>query len=92
MISFIKPKNLNGSELMSELKNVNIDLNDLPMVDESGTLWLNIDEKMKTTAEAIVAKHDGTVLPIDKSALKAAALEKLVALGLTADDLKALGL
>lgn len=92
MIKFDKPQNLNGVELLQELQSVSIKVNDVPLVDVNGDLWLDIAEKDVTKAESIVSAHNGTIMAPDKNASKAVAQAKLEALGLTADDLKALGL
>lgn len=58
--------------------------------------WLILEGKAPTQAEIDVAieqiKADEAQAELDKAAKKAAAEAKLAALGLTADDLKALGL
>lgn len=68
MISFSKPTNLNGSELIAELEAAEIVIAKdnrgryiPPFLDGSGILWLPIEEKDSATAQAIVAAHNGTV-------------------------------
>ena len=94
MITFTKPANLNGSELRQELRNAGVeitdDLNSVVLIGND--LILNVAKSDETKAAAVVAAHRGTTEPTDNTAAKAAAQAKLAALGLTTDDLKALGL
>ena len=95
MIEFTKPNNLNGTELRNELNANNIVISDEPLsvrLEGDGSLWLDIKDDDEAKAAPIVAAHNGTVIAPDNSAAKEAAQEKLAALGLTTDDLKALGL
>jgi len=88
MISFTKPINLNGAELVDELKAGGVSVKGWPKLD-GDVFSLDIAESDKAKATPIVAAHNGTMISPDNSAAKAALLAKL---GLTADDLKALGL
>ena len=92
MIQFNKPTNLNGTELLAELNASGVAITESPILDGLGILWLDIAEEDEAKATPIVAVHNGTVTQLDNSAAKAAAQAKLAALGLTTDDLKALGL
>jgi len=85
MIKFNKPENLNGTELLDELNAVGIKITEPPLIDGNGDLWLNIAAKNQEKATAIVAAHNGTIVALDKSAEKAAILDRI---GLTADELK----
>jgi hypothetical protein len=90
MIKFNKPINLNGSELLDELAAVGIVLDKFtkaPVVDGNGDFWLDIDPADESATAAVVAAHNGTTVAPEPT-IEA----KLAALGLTADDLKALGL
>jgi hypothetical protein len=87
MIKFIKPVNLNGAELLNELKQAGIDVIGLPVVDGNNDFWLDIAEADKAKATPIVAAHNGTTVAPDNSAAKAALLAKL---GITADEAKLL--
>jgi hypothetical protein len=89
MIKFDKPINLNGSELLNELKagGVAVNQNTSPMIDGNNDFWLDIEAADKTKADAIVAAHNGTTVAIDNSAAKAALLARL---GITADEAKLL--
>jgi len=88
MVTFTQPANLNGKQLLQELANAGIKSNGNCLIDEFDVFWVPIDEKDKTKAEPIVAAH----IAVDENVAKEAAQAKLAALGLTADDLKALGL
>lgn len=88
MVTFTQPVNLNGKQLLEELANAGIKSSGSCLIDEFGVFWVPIDEKDKAKAEPIVEAHSA----IDENVAKEAAQAKLAALGLTADDLKALGL
>jgi hypothetical protein len=90
MIQFNKPQNLNGAELLNELKASGVVVTGLPLIDENGEFWLNIKDADKTKATPIVAAHNGTTVAPDNTAAKATAQAKLAALGLTADEIAAL--
>lgn len=87
MITFDKPKNLNGIELIAELNANGVTITSPPVIDGSGDLWLDIAEADKAKAAPIVAAHNGTTVAPDNSADKAALLAKL---GITADEFKTL--
>ena len=87
MITFTKPTNLNGTELLAELNAGGVSITQSPMIDGSGALWLDITEADKDKAAPIVAAHNGTTVEPDNSAAKAALLAKL---GITADEAKLL--
>ena len=85
MITFDKPINLNGAELIEELKAVGIVIDEKynPKVlgDE---LFLDIDEKDKAKAATVVAAHNGTMVAAEPTLD-----EKLASVGLSVSDLKA---
>ena len=87
MISFTKPKNLNGAELLEELAAADVTVTDRPSDDGEGLLWLDIAEADKDKAAPIVAAHNGTMIAPNNSAAKAALLANL---GITADEFKTL--
>lgn len=88
MIKFNKPNNLNGAELIEELKSAGIEVNDYPYLDGNGDLWLDISESDKAKAESIVSTHNGTTVAPEPSIQ-----DKLTNAGITLDELKtALGL
>ncbi len=87
MIKFKKPENLNGIELLDQLASAGVKCSKLPYIDGAGDFWLDIKPADQAKAAAAVAAHNGTVVAPEPT-LK----DKLAALGLTADDLKALGL
>lgn len=83
MIKFNKPTNLNGEELLNELKAAGVTINDYPTLDGNGDLWLPIASKDEAKAQTIVAAHNGTIEP------KALTIEqKLASVGLSIADLK----
>lgn len=85
MIKFDKPENLNGSELVNELKAVGIEIGKgFPLVDANGKLWLDIDSKDVSKAENVIAAHNGTIIAPEPSIA-----DKLASVGLDLNDLKA---
>lgn len=87
MINFNKPENLNGAELVAELKAGGVSIKDLPMV-ENENFWLDIAEADKAKATPIVAAHNGTIVAPEPTIG-----DKLASVGLSVTDLKeALGL
>ena len=88
MIKFIKPKNLNGAELLKELEAAGIKVEGWPSDNGDGLLWLGIDAANEAKSAAIVAAHNGTMTPKELTPE-----EKLFnATGLTVAEYKALGL
>lgn len=84
MIKFDKPTNLNGQELLNELKAAGVTINDFPTLDGNGELLLPIATKDEAKAKAVVAAHNGSVAPKEPSIE-----EKLASVGLSVDGLKA---
>jgi hypothetical protein len=64
-ISFTKPANLNGATLVDELMAAGVlvaEENGKPKwveLDGDGILWIDIAEKDKAKAEAVIAIHNG---------------------------------
>ena len=87
MIQFTKPTNLNGTELLAELNAGGVSITESAMIDGEGNFWLDIAEADKAKATPILAAHNGTIVAPDKSAEKAALLDKL---GITDDEAKLL--
>ena len=91
MISFDKPINLNGAELLDELAAVGIVLNrvtQLPLIDGNGVFWLDIKPADQAKAAAVVAAHNGTTVAPEPTIE-----QKLESVGLSLPNLKtALGL
>ena len=64
-ISFTKPANLNGATLVDELISAGVSVaeeNGKPKwveLDGDGILWIDMAEKDKAKAEAVVATHSG---------------------------------
>ena len=84
MIQFIKPKNLNGTELLTELNASGVVITNPPRIDSEGDFWLDISEANKAKATPIVAAHNGTLIAPEPTVA-----DKLAAAGLTVDELKA---
>jgi hypothetical protein len=88
MVKITKPENLNGLELVNELKTQNITVLGFPIIDGNGDFWLDIDEADAAKAEAIAKKHNGTTV-----APELTITDKLAYAGISLDELKtALGL
>ena len=88
MITFTKPENLNGTELLTELNAGGVMITEKPMIDGSGDFWLDIAEVDKAKATPIVAAHNGTTVAPEPTVA-----DKLASVGLSLTDLKtALGL
>ena len=88
MIKFIKPQNLNGTELLKELEAAGIKVEGWPSDDGEGNLYLDISKTDEKKAAEIVALHNGTITPKELTPA-----EKLFnATGLTVAEYKALGL
>ena len=84
MITFTKPQNLNGKELLDELSAVGVVVQGLPVDDGAGNLILNIASKDEAKAAEVVAAHNGnTVAP------QPTIEDKLASVGLSLPDLKA---
>lgn len=78
---FNKPENLNGSELIAELKQAGLTVNEI--VDfANGTIGFETDDEAK--ASKIVASHNGNTDP-EQSSIEF----KLSTVGLNLSDLKA---
>ena len=86
MIQFDKPENLNGAELLAELKVASITVNEetSPFIDGNGDFWLDIKQADKAKATTIVAAHNGTMV-----ASVPTLADKLATVGLSIDELKA---
>lgn len=84
MIKFDKPENLNGAELLAELNAAGIKITEPPLIDGNGEFWLDISDKNKSTAESVVANHNGNTV-----ALEPTIEQKLLSVGLNVEDLKA---
>lgn len=88
MIKFQKPVNLNGAELIEEIKVADIKVIGHPYVDTNRDLWLDIKESDFDIVAGIVANHNGTMIAPEPTIE-----DKLASVGLSLDDLKvALGL
>ena len=83
MIKFNKPVNLNGTELIAEIKAAGVTINDIPIL-EDGELWLDIEAKDEVKVAEIVANHNGTIIAPEPSIE-----DKLASVGLSLAELKA---
>jgi hypothetical protein len=83
MIKFDKPANLNGAELLAELKTAKIDVNGLPTIDANNDLWLDVKSADEAKAKSVVDDHNGNTIAPDLSAARQQILDRL---GLTADE------
>jgi len=92
MIKFDKPQTLNGEQLLLELNDAKIKITEFPFIDGNGDLWLDVLEKDAAKTQRIIDSHNAIDSNLAKATAKAAAEGKLAALGLTTDDLRALGL
>jgi hypothetical protein len=87
-MEFNKPSQLNGVILKDELKAVQIIVDEVRVSGNS--LILEIADKDKSKAEQVISDHKGEDIVDPKIALRASALAKLAALGLSADEIAAL--
>jgi hypothetical protein len=86
---FNKPTKLNGTRLANELADVGIIVDEI-VLNGAGKLELQIADKDKAKAEQVIADHKGEDIIDPTPALKASALAKLAALGLTPDEIASL--
>jgi hypothetical protein len=85
MKKFDKPINLNGAELLAELKAAGIKAT---KIIQNGNENIEIDVDDEVKAKPIIQAHNGTVIPAEPTVE-----EKLASVGLSLSDLKtALGL
>jgi hypothetical protein len=82
MIQFTKPQNLNGAELLDELKAAGV-IAKTPTVD-GDNFWLDLDPSDEAKAKPVVAAHKGTMVAAEPTIT-----QKLASVGLSIDDLKA---
>jgi hypothetical protein len=90
MITFIKPENLNGTELRAELNAAGVVISNAPesvTIDENGNLVLDIAEIDKDKATPVVDAHNGTTQAVDRTTEKQEILDQL---GITAEQAKLL--
>lgn len=84
MIKFNKPQNINGTELLAELNAAGVKITEPPLIDGNDDFYLDVATKDKAKAEAIVAKHNGTIIAPEPTIE-----QKLANAGLNIEDLKA---
>ena len=90
MIKFIKPNQLNGSQLRQELNDAGVKIdNEMQSVsvDGNGDLFLAIAKKDEAKAQSVIDAHVGVDQSASILAKRQAVLDKL---GLTADEAKLL--
>ena len=89
MIEFTKPDNLNGAQLIEELKAAGIVVKDFPTLDGNNVLLLDLPKKDEAQAQDIVANHKGIDASQDAADViaKAALLERL---GISEEEAKLL--
>lgn len=83
MIKFNKPENLNGLELINELKSAGVNIDRPPLIDGNGDFWLDIESTDESVALSVVTSHNGTTIAVDPTPA-----DKLAAAGLTVEDLR----
>jgi hypothetical protein len=83
MIQFNKPQNLNGAELLDELKATGVSVQGLPLIDENGNFWLDINPEDESKSAPIVAAHNGTTVAPEPTIA-----DKLASVGLSIEELK----
>ena len=87
MINFTKPDKLNGEQLVKELQNAGITVKGNPRL-EGELFFIDIEPTDEVKASKVVGSHIG--IDIDYASIKASALAKLAALGLTEDEVKSI--
>lgn len=83
MIKFNKPNNLNGLELINELRSAGVNIEKPPLIDGNNEFWLDVSPEDEALAAQVVATHNGTTIAAEPTAA-----DKLAASGLTVQDLK----
>lgn len=86
---FTKPNPLNGETLIKELSEIGINVA-MVVVNGEGELQLDVKEKDVESVKQILKNHNGSNTISEKTKLRASALAKLAALGLTEDEIAAL--
>lgn len=87
MISFTRPTNLNGTELLAQLLDAGIKIVDdrnSVQDDANGNLLLDISANQQAKAAEVVAAHNGTTIAPEPTIE-----DKLASVGLSLPDLKA---
>jgi len=87
-MQFNIPAQLNGVTLKDELKAVGVIVDEVRV--NNGFLILEIADKDKSKVEQVIQDHKGEDIIDPKIAVRASALAKLAALGLSADEIAAL--
>jgi len=93
MIKFTKPNQLNGTQLIAELKAIGVIVNEKtsPLLDGNGEFWLDIESKDETKAKAIVDAHIGIDTAQAEATAKAAQRQAILdRLGLTEEEARIL--
>ena len=83
MIQFDKPQNLNGFELVAELKAQGVKVIEPLVIDGNGDFWINVSQAEAAKSATIVAAHNGTIVASEISIA-----DKLANVGLSIEELK----
>jgi hypothetical protein len=83
MIQFTKPQNLNGEELLDQLKIAGVDAKN-PTLDDNDIFYLDLADKDMAKAKSIIEAHNGTMIGPEPTID-----QKLASVGLSLNDLKA---
>ena len=78
-IQFDKPNHLNGEQLLQELASAGIVASN-PTIDGDENFWLEIASKDSDAAKIVIASH------VEKPIAPLTIIEKLVKLGITAEE------
>lgn len=78
---FPKPTNLNGEELIAELKAAGLDVE---QINDNGSGQIYFETDNAELAAKIIEKHNGNIIPREPTIA-----DKLVSVGLSLDELKA---
>jgi len=84
MLKFDKPQNLNGFELLAELKSEGVKVIEPLVIDGNGDFWINVSQSDAEKTATIVAAHNGTIVASEISIA-----DRLANVGLSIEELKA---
>jgi hypothetical protein len=84
MMQFDKPENLNGFELVAELRTQGVKVIEPLVIDGNGDFWIDVSQSDAEKTAAIVATHNGTIMASEMNIA-----DKLANVGLSIQELKA---